>query len=82
MLLVVYTERNGGIRLISARKADRDDERDYYKARPGTSVIEGTLPRGGTCLSRFRDDWARLEAMTDEEALQNALDDPDSQPLA
>jgi putative transcriptional regulator len=26
-------------------------------------------------------DWARLEAMTDEEALQNALDDPDSQPL-
>ena len=26
-------------------------------------------------------DWARLEAMTEEEALQNALDDPDSQPL-
>jgi putative transcriptional regulator len=26
-------------------------------------------------------DWARLEAMTDEEALQNALDDPDAQPL-
>jgi putative transcriptional regulator len=26
-------------------------------------------------------DWARLEAMTPEEALQNALDDPDSQPL-
>ncbi len=28
--LVVYTERNGGIRLISARKADPDDEADYY----------------------------------------------------
>ena len=26
-------------------------------------------------------DWAYLESMTDEEALQNALDDPDSQPL-
>src|SRR5215211_4540451 len=26
-------------------------------------------------------DWERLEAMTDEEALQNALEDPDSQPL-
>ena len=26
-------------------------------------------------------DWARLEAMTPEEALQNALNDPDSLPL-
>jgi putative transcriptional regulator len=26
-------------------------------------------------------DWARLEAMTDEEVLRNALDDPDSLPL-
>jgi putative transcriptional regulator len=33
-----------------------------------------SLPEGQT-------DWARLEAMTPEEALQNALDDPDSQPL-
>jgi uncharacterized DUF497 family protein len=28
--LVVYTERNSGIRLISARKADPDDTADYY----------------------------------------------------
>jgi putative transcriptional regulator len=27
-------------------------------------------------------DWARLEAMTGEDALQNALNDPDSRPLA
>jgi uncharacterized DUF497 family protein len=27
--LVVYTARNGGIRLISARKADPDDTADY-----------------------------------------------------
>jgi putative transcriptional regulator len=31
-------------------------------------------PQGGT-------DWARIEAMTDEEALQNALNDPDNPPL-
>jgi uncharacterized protein len=30
---VVYTERNGGIRLISARKADLDDEADYYATK-------------------------------------------------
>jgi uncharacterized DUF497 family protein len=31
--LVVYTERSGGIRLISARKADPDDEADYYASK-------------------------------------------------
>ncbi len=31
-------------------------------------------PQGGT-------DWARIEAMTDEEAHQNALNDPDNPPL-
>jgi uncharacterized DUF497 family protein len=30
---VVYSERNGGIRLISARKADPDDEADYYAGK-------------------------------------------------
>jgi uncharacterized DUF497 family protein len=30
ILYVVYTERPGGVRLISARKADRDDEADYF----------------------------------------------------
>ena len=30
---VVYSERNGGIRLISARKADPDDEADYYASK-------------------------------------------------
>jgi putative transcriptional regulator len=32
-------------------------------------------------LPEIQTDWARLEAMTGEEALQNALDDPDSLPL-
>ena len=30
ILYVVYTERPAGIRLISARKADPDDEEDYF----------------------------------------------------
>jgi uncharacterized DUF497 family protein len=30
ILYVVYTERPNGIRLISARKADLDDEADYF----------------------------------------------------
>ncbi len=34
-----------------------------------------------TSSSELKTDWTRLEAMTPEEALQNALDDPDSQPL-
>jgi putative transcriptional regulator len=32
-------------------------------------------------LSEPSTDWTRLEAMSGEEALQNALDDPESQPL-
>src|SRR5437763_14939204 len=38
-------------------------------AKPGDA-----LPRGGT-------DWARLDAMTDEEIVAAALSDPDAQPL-
>jgi uncharacterized DUF497 family protein len=30
VLYVVFAERNGGVRLISARKADPDDEADYF----------------------------------------------------
>jgi uncharacterized DUF497 family protein len=33
IVFVVYTMRNGDIRLISARKADRDDEADYYESK-------------------------------------------------
>ena len=33
VFFVVYTIRNGVIRLISARKADRDDEADYYDGK-------------------------------------------------
>ena len=30
VILVVHTDRNGSIRLISARKATKKEERDYY----------------------------------------------------
>ena len=40
---------------------------------PGTEH-EYRYPQGGT-------DWARIEAMTDEEAHQNALNDPENPPL-
>ena len=41
------------------------------------------LPDGSTRpLERMTDpDWARFDAITDEEAYQNALDDPDNPPL-
>jgi uncharacterized protein len=33
LLRVVYTERNGRIRIISARKATRHEQRDYYQSQ-------------------------------------------------
>lgn len=59
IIVVVHTERNESIRLISARKATKNEERIYM----------------GT-------DWERLTKMNDEEAYENALDDPDNPPLA
>src|SRR5215212_10822905 len=50
-----------------ARHRDEDDE--------GASLLNDSSP------PEFQTDWARLEAMTNEEALQNALDDSDSLPL-
>lgn len=35
MIVVIHTERNGGIRLISARKAVKKEEKEYY-VRLGT----------------------------------------------
>src|ERR1700688_1737274 len=33
LLRVVYTERNGRIRIISARKATRNEQREYYRSQ-------------------------------------------------
>jgi putative transcriptional regulator len=36
----------------------------------------------GEPLPRGKTDWARLDAMTDEEIMAAALSDPDAQPLS
>ena len=33
VLFVVYTERDGRIRLISARRADKDEQNEYYRQK-------------------------------------------------
>jgi putative transcriptional regulator len=51
-------------------------------ARHGDERQSGNaLYEEATALAETQTDWARLEAMADEEALQNALNDPDSLPL-
>jgi len=53
-----------------------------------TRTRHGDEPQSGDplheefSLAENQTDWARLEAMTGEEVLQNALNDPDSLPLA
>lgn len=39
------------------------------------------IVKPGEILPRGKTDWARLNAMTDEEAIAAALSDPDAQPL-
>lgn len=34
LLMVVYTERNEAIRIISARKATKNEQKAYYKIQP------------------------------------------------
>lgn len=43
--------------------------------------LEQILPDGSTRPLEGMTDWARLDAMTEEEIEQNALDDPDNPPL-
>jgi len=35
LLRVVFTERNGRIRIISARKATRHEQKEYYRSQAG-----------------------------------------------
>ena len=57
-------------------------ESDIVKVRrlPDGTVVE-ELPDGSTRPIESRTDWARLEAMTEEEIEANALSDPDNPPL-
>ena len=55
---------------------------DIVRARrlPDGTVVQ-VLPDGSTQPFEDRTDWARLEAMTEEEIEANALSDPDNPPL-
>ena len=52
---------------------------------PVTQAADGSfvqiLPNGSTRPIKDRTDWARLDAMTEEEIEANALSDPDNPPL-
>jgi putative transcriptional regulator len=57
-------------------------EGDIVRVRslPDGSVVQ-VMPDGSTRPIEDRTDWARLEAMTEEEIEANALSDPDNPPL-
>ena len=57
------------------------DENTIRARRTADGRLEQILPDGTTRPLEDRSDWARVDAMTDEEAYQNALDDPDNPPL-
>jgi uncharacterized protein len=40
LLFIVYTERSPRIRIISARKADRNEELVYFSAAAGTARVK------------------------------------------
>jgi putative transcriptional regulator len=50
------------------------------RSLPDGSVVQ-VMPDGSTQPIEDRTDWARLEAMTEEEIEANALSDPDNPPL-
>jgi putative transcriptional regulator len=57
------------------------DEDTIRARRTADGRLEQILPDGSTRLLEDGSDWARFDAITDEEAYQNALDDPDNPPL-
>ncbi len=86
-MTVIYTDRGEVCRIISARRSrieDRGSMNDdtmitVTKSDDGSYVQ--ILPDGSIRPIDDRTDWARLNAMTDEEIEANALGDPDNPPL-
>ncbi len=55
---------------------------NFVKARRGPDGrLEQILPDGSTRPLEGKSDWARVDALTEEEIERNALDDPDNPPL-
>src|SRR5260370_37720448 len=68
----------------SRRCATRTSAESYSTARllnMSKHVITGVIVKPGEPPPRGDTDWARLDAMTDEEVAAAALSDPDAQPL-
>jgi uncharacterized DUF497 family protein len=60
MFLVVWTPRGGAVRIVSARKANRREERKFGpKIPPVWRVAEPLHPRGSMAM-----DWAKIDATT------------------
>ena len=80
--LVVYTEETVAYGSFQHGRLTPMTRQTTTQSRHDEERQSGDVPREeASSLAVTQTDWARLEAMTDEEALQNALDDPDSQPL-
>ncbi len=56
------------------------DEQIVRARRTSDGTLEQILPDDSARPLAGKTDWAYLDAMTDEEAYQNALDDPDNPP--
>lgn len=56
------------------------DENTIRVRRSSEGRLEQILPDGSTRPLEGQSDWASLDAMTEEEAYQNALTDPDNPP--
>lgn len=57
------------------------DENMVRARRTPDGRLEQILPDGSTRPLEGTTDWARFDALTEEEIEQNALDDPDNPPL-
>ena len=81
LLTIVYTGRGERIRIISARKATRHEQKTtIITKRQSDGAFVQVMPDGTTRPLEDKTDWNRLREMTDEEVHVTALADPDAQP--
>lgn len=57
-----------------------DEEHLVRARRRSDGQLEQVFPDGSTRILQVNTDWARVDAMTEEELHQNALSDPDNPP--
>ena len=82
LLTVAYTERDGRIRIISARKA-----RDVSKTATSSTTSKARKRSIRASTKRITPkaaggmDWERFDALTEEDIVARALTDPDNRPL-